>query len=82
MDSKSFWLMGRLVDTGKSDYNCRITCFNCFDTPFMCEPACVRWLDHFHFWKFKNTLNLLQTLCSLGKVMKVFPQSSINMSYS
>ena len=35
MDSKSFWLVGRLVDTGKSDYNCRITCFNCFD------PSCA-----------------------------------------
>jgi hypothetical protein len=77
MDSKSFWLVGCLVDTGKSDYNIRVTCFNCFDTPFMYEPACVRWLiDHFHFWKFKNTLNLLQTLRSLGRVMKMFPQGN------
>ena len=41
MDSKSLWLVGHLVDTGKSDYDCRITCFNCFDTPFMCESARV-----------------------------------------
>ena len=39
MDFKSLWLAVHLIDTGKSDYNGKITCFNFFDTPFMCEPA-------------------------------------------